>query len=150
VKLKMKEIEVYVERLSDDVILPKYAKDWDSGMDICSTIDIEFDAHETKVISTGLKVAIPNGYEIQVRPRSGMSLKTSFRVANAPGTVDSLYRDQIGVIMSNTSDFIQSIKKGDRIAQLVLQEVPRMKLVEIDDITKIEGNRNGGFGSTGV
>lgn len=166
----MSQIRVYIEPLSEDFKLPTYAKKGDSGMDVCSTIDVDIYPNQTVIIPVGFKVAIPNGYEIQVRPRSGLSFKTPLRVSNSPGTVDAGFRDEIGVIMTNTSNTdsdepytssytidekgnkqgIYQIKKGDRIAQIVLQEVPKIKWEVIDDVTKIGQNRGGGFGSTGT
>lgn len=125
---------------------------------------------ETKVIPTGLKVAIPEGYELQVRPRSGLSLKTPLRIANAPGTIDSGYRGEIGVIISNmtpiSADYcstysvdetggkpgIYEIKKGDRIAQIVLcrYETMEFEVVEEGRVQTLGLNRGGGFGSTGI
>ncbi len=166
----MSQIRVYIEPLSEDFKLPTYAKKGDSGMDVCSTIDVDIYPNQTVIIPVGFKVAIPDGYEIQVRPRSGLSFKTPLRVSNSPGTVDAGFRDEIGVIMTNTSNTdsdepytssytidekgnkqgIYQIKKGDRIAQIVLQEVPKIKWEVIDDVTKIGQNRGGGFGSTGT
>lgn len=179
------EIKVYVEACREGVQLPEYAHDFDAGMDIRSAEDIIVHSGQTVIIPTGLKVAIPQGYEIQVRPRSGISLKTPLRISNSPGTIDTNYRDEIGIIVTNTSNISGDydelngakilsfdeyknpiyahtlntknnlkgtylIQKGDRIAQLVLQKVPRIQWNQIDDITKIEGNRGGGFGSSGI
>ena len=160
-----KEVEVFVEVCREGVELPQYANFGDAGMDIRAAVDMNILPGETVVIPTGLKVAIPVGYEIQVRPRSGISLKTPLRLVNSPGTIDSGYRDEVGVIMHNSSkegtkvflvsekgnkQGIYRIKKGDRIAQFVLNEVPVIRWKEVEDI-KLEGiNRGGGFGSSGV
>ena len=102
-------------------------------------------------VPPGLKVAIPDGYEIQVRPRSGLSLKTPLRLANAPGTIDAGYRDEICVITQNTSpNTPYRIEKGDRIAQFVLQKVPKILFREQTDVQRIGTDRGGGFGSTGI
>lgn len=146
----MKEIEVFVEICRECVILPEYKNLFDAGMDIRAAEDITILPFQTVIVPTGLKVAIPEGYEIQVRPRSGLSLNTRLRIANSPGTIDTLYRDEVGVIISHEENSIYSIKKGDRIAQIVLNEVPRIKFTVVKDIKTIEGNRGGGFGSTGV
>jgi dUTP pyrophosphatase len=166
-------MKVYVERLDKDLPLPKYAKLYDVGMDVRSTTDITIRLGETLIVPTGIKVAIPCGYEIQVRPRSGTSLKTPLRIANSPGTIDPGYRDEVGVIITNSwwnifgwirsiiSKLIKDgnmhdhqgfyhIKKGDRIAQIVLAPVEQIEWEEVDDITTIKGNRGGGFGSTGT
>lgn len=160
-----KEIEVLVEICREGIELPQYANFGDAGMDVRAAEDVDIKPGETIAIPTGLKVAIPVGYEIQVRPRSGISLKTPLRLVNSPGTIDSGYRDEFGVIMHNSSkegeeiysisekgnkNGIYRIKKGDRIAQIVLNEVPVIKWKQVDDVS-IEGiNRGGGFGSSGV
>ena len=159
-------IQIPIEICSPDAKIPTYAHKGDAGMDVYSTIDITIAPGETKLIPLGFKVAIPEGYELQVRPRSGFSLRTHLRVANAPGTIDSGYRDEVGVILHNCAPAIQdfgdgraetclygpsyTISKGDRIAQLVLQAVPTALFIKTSDISKIGEDRNGGFGSTGV
>ena len=94
-------------------------------------------------------MAIPYGYELQIRPRSGNSVKTTLRIANTPGTIDSGYRDEIGIICDNIGTTDLEFKAGDRIAQGVLSQVPQACFQLIEDITTVAGNRNGGFGSTG-
>lgn len=149
--------------------VPGYANVNDAGMDVCAAEDVKIAPGETVVVPTGLKFAIPVGFEIQVRPRSGISLNTPLRVSNSPGTIDSGYRDEVGIIVTNTSRLssaasgeiytletkgnkngIYQIRSGDRIAQLVLQEVPRMKLRIVESVSEIGNNRGGGFGSTGI
>ena len=142
---------VYIEKINDDIITPVYASVGDAGMDIRASADTIIKPHETKLVSTGIKLAIPIGYEIQVRPRSGMSLKTNLRIANSPGTIDSGYRDELKIIVTNISineDLI--INKGDRIAQIVLCKYEKISFCEVDDIKSIEGNRGGGFGHSGM
>jgi len=161
----IKEVEVLVEVCRDEVMLPEYANIGDAGMDIRAAEDVEILPGETVVVPTGLKVAIPVGYEIQVRPRSGISLKTPLRLVNSPGTIDSGYRDEVGVIIHNSSkegnevysisdkgnkQGIYRVKKGERIAQFVLNEVPVIKWKEVDDIKESGFNRGGGFGSSGT
>jgi len=166
---QMKEVNVYVEITREGVTLPSYANPWDAGMDVCAACDILIRPGETVVVPTGLKLAIPEGYEIQVRPRSGISLNTPLRISNSPGTIDAGYRDELGIIMTNTSSGSVEdegeplplstkgnrqgtyiIRKGDRIAQLVLAEVPRMRLCVVDSVRNIGTDRGGGFGSTGI
>lgn len=164
--ISMAEIEVAVEICREGVNLPKYQNEWDAGMDVCAAEDIIIGSNETVIVPTGLKFAIPPGYEIQVRPRSGITLRTPLRIANSPGTIDAGYRDELGIIVTNLSansskeyftvdssgnkQGIYHIKKGDRIAQLVLQKVPRMKLRVVNSVAEIGSNRGGGFGSTGI
>lgn len=162
-----KEVEIYIETINDSVQLPFYAREGDAGMDIVSTHDIEIFPGESKIVKTGLKVSIPDGYEIQIRPRSGISLNTPLRVSNSPGTIDSGYKDEIGIILTNTSvcniknnevfgvndknkKGTYLIKKGDRIAQMVLSEVPKIKFTKVNNINDYGKNRGGGFGSTGT
>lgn len=161
----MKSVEIKVEICRENITLPEYANTGDAGMDIYAAEDILINPGETKIVPTGLKVAIPLGYEIQVRPRSGLSAKTPLRVPNSPGTIDSGYRDEVGVILTNTSkentgEFlinekgnkqgIYKICKGDRIAQFVLKEVPVIQWLQVDDVSQEGVNRGGGFGSSGV
>jgi dUTP pyrophosphatase len=164
----MKRVKVYVETCREGVELPQYANLFDAGMDVKAAEDIVINIRETVIVPTGLKFAIPEGYEIQVRPRSGISYKTPLRISNSPGTIDTGYRDEVGIIITNTSQEEQNhnfgtsvdskgniqgkyiIKKGDRIAQLVLNEVPQMQLELVESVKDIGINRNGGFGSTGV
>ena len=166
-----KELEstkkVYIEPCREDITLPSYAHIGDAGMDIRSAVDIEIKPKETKIIPTGLKCIIPKGYEIQIRPRSGISLNTPLRLANSIGTIDSGYRDEIGIIINNISttsvdktytinekgnkEGTYLIKKGDRIAQLILCKYEKIEFET--DISKIKDeieNRNGGFGHSGV
>lgn len=172
------DIEIFVEVCREGAILPEYAKPGDSGMDIYAAEDVIIRPGETVVVPTGLKMAIPEGYEIQVRPRSGISLRTPLRITNSPGTIDSGYRDELGIIVNNSSksyhgdnDYGKNdygdnelitleskgnkqgayiIKKGDRIAQIVLQKVPRMRFTIVDSVKNIGNDRGGGFGSTGI
>lgn len=162
------EVEVFVEVCREGAILPAYAKPGDAGMDVHSAEEVVIRPAETVIVPTGLKLAIPEGYEIQVRPRSGISLKTPLRISNSPGTIDSGYRDELGIIITNASQRDSEnpdneltidnkgnmagtyrIRKGDRIAQLVLQEVPRMRLTRVESVSGIGTDRGGGFGSTG-
>jgi dUTP pyrophosphatase len=146
----MKKIKVPIEICREGVNLPEYKNINDAGMDVQSTEELIICSGETIIVPTGLKVAIPEGYEIQVRPRSGLSLKTPLRIANSPGTIDTGYRDEIGIIITNTGRNNHKIFKCDRIAQLVLKEVPQIEWEIVDDVKSIGINRNGGFGSTGV
>ena len=143
-------VDVYVEICREGVELPAYARQGDAGMDVRAAVDMTIDPMATAIVPTGLKVAIPEGYEIQVRPRSGLSLKTSLRIPNSPGTIDSGYRNEVGIIVWNSSpDTPLEIKAGDRIAQFVLQKVPVINFVPTQDVSQIGEDRGGGFGSTG-
>ena len=146
--LRHRIIRIPIELCHPDAKIPTYAHDGDAGCDVYALDDYTLEPYSTTIIPTGLKVAIPAGYELQVRPRSGMSAKTKVRIANAPGTIDSGYRDEIGIIFDNISDRPFYITKRQRIAQLVLQEVPTASFYEIKNVSAIGENRLGGFGST--
>jgi dUTP pyrophosphatase len=151
----MEEIErevaqIFIEKCHPNAKIPSYARKGDAGMDIYAVEDLLVRPGQTVIVITGLKVAIPEGYEIQIRPRSGMSVKTPMRVANSPGTIDAGYRDEIGIIMQNTSMNLEyQIRQGDRIAQMVLKKVPMIEWVPVENIESIGFNRGGGFGSSG-
>ncbi|MBN1623696.1 MAG: dUTP diphosphatase [Clostridia bacterium] len=160
------KIKVYIEKCRDTAKIPEYSNPGDAGMDIYAAEECMIKPGETILVPTGLKVAIPDGFEIQVRPRSGISLRTKLRVSNAPGTIDSGYRDEIRIIVSNASqpesaatirtlekdnggDGTYRISRGDRIAQMVLARVPMIDFIETRSVGSIGDNRGGGFGSTG-
>lgn len=151
-------MKLKVKKLHPDAILPTKNNPEDSGFDLYALEDTVLLPGETSLIKTGIAFEIDKGFEIQVRPRSGMSLKTKFRVANAPGTVDSTYNGDCSVIgfhagnesgMFGLLDVI-NIKKGDRIAQAVLCPVILAELEEIQEFTKVTERQNKGFGSSGV
>ena len=146
------EVKVYVYNSVDDIGLPKYAHPGDSGMDLYAIEDYVIHPQSTLLVKTGLQVAVPNGYEIQIRSRSGLALKHGIFVLNSPGTIDSEYRNQIGVILYNIERERFHIEKGDRIAQAVLCPVSEIKWIEVNSAIQLgETERNfGGFGSTGV
>lgn len=104
---------------------------------------------ETRVISAGFKMELPSGYEMQIRPRSGNSAKTKLRIANSPGTIDSDFRGNVGVIIDNIGEYPIIIFHGDRIAQGVIQKVPKVNITQVNDLSETERGENG-FGSTGV
>jgi len=144
-------VTIAVELCKPDAQLPTYAHNHDAGFDFYLPEDFIIKAHEYgKIAPTGIKMVIPEGYELQIRPRSGNSVKTTLRIANAPGTIDCGYCNEIGIICDNIGDTDLEFKKGDRIAQGVLAVVPKGIFNQVEDITKIAGtNRNGGYGSTG-
>ena len=128
--------------------LPAYATDGAAGMDILSAESITLRPGQRHAVATGLAVAIPEGYEIQVRPRSGLALKHGISVPNTPGTIDSDYRGELKVILINHSDTDFAIARGERIAQLVLAPVTTACWDEVDALDETERGE-GGFGSTG-
>lgn len=131
--------------------LPGYAKPGDSGMDLRANIERAevLGPLERKLIPTGIYVQLPPGTEIQIRPRSGMALKYGLTVLNTPGTIDSEYTGEIGVILINLSNVSQTVNPGDRIAQMVCAEVTHMELEEVEELSKtVRGGS--GYGSSGI
>jgi len=128
--------------------LPVYATDGAAGMDVVSAEDVTIAAGARHAVATGLAVAIPHGFEIQVRPRSGLSLKHGISVPNAPGTIDSDYRGELKVILINHGADAFDVRRGDRVAQLVLAPVTRASWLPVEELDETERGE-GGFGSTG-
>lgn len=130
----------------------KYATDGSAGFDIHAARTVEIAGHGVAIVPTGLYMAIPAGYELQIRPRSGNSAKTNIRIANSPGTIDSDYRGEIGVIVDNKGSAVLTINKGDRIAQGVFAIVPKVEFSVVDKKEYLGTTERGagGFGSTGA
>lgn len=157
-------MKIRMKKLHPDAVVPKYATPGASGFDLVAVEDITINPGETKLVKTGLSIDVGFGYELQVRPRSGLSLKTPLRVANSPGTVDSDYRGEVCIIMTNISggsathgsydsnrldsEYAQKIKKGDRIAQGVVCPVVQAD-IEVVEYLEDTSRGEGGFGSTG-
>lgn len=171
-----KIVRIPIEFCHENAKMPTYAHATDAGLDIYAVEDITIHPGETKLIPTGIKVAVPIGYELQVRAKSGVSLKTKMRLSNSLGTLDSGYRGEVGIIIDNieppikdityTSDLVDgkpiytitsilhgadmTISKGQKIAQLVLNEIPKVAFYEVESVDTIENDgRKGGFGSSG-
>jgi len=142
-------MKLKIKRLSPDAVMPKYAHVDDSGMDICSTQDVVLKPGEWATIKTGLSIELPPDTEAQVRPRSGLAARQAITLLNTPGTIDEGYRGEIGVIVMNLGRDSFEIKKGMRIAQLVICPVIRVDIEECISLSETERNA-GGFGSTGV
>jgi dUTP diphosphatase len=130
--------------------LPQYATEGSSGMDIRASLDIPIMLQplERTLIPTGLFVEIPNGYEIQIRPRSGLAIKQGITCLNTPGTIDSDYRGEIKIILINLSSEEQVINHGDRIAQMIIQKTERAEFEQVEFLNETE-RAAGGFGHTG-
>ena len=139
--------KVSVNVLSDSI--PEYKTEGSAGVDI-SNVDGGYvlQSLERKLFSTGIKLAVPEGYEVQIRPRSGLALKQGVTVLNTPGTIDSDYRGDIGVILVNLSAFPVLIEKGERIAQMVLSKVEKIDFIKVSSLLETDRGE-GGFGSTG-
>lgn len=145
----MAELNVSIKRLDPEVDLPTYAYEGDAGLDLRANESVEIPPHERVLISTGIAIALPDGYAGFVQPRSGMALKRGLSIANTPGLIDAHYRGEIKVIAVNL-DPCETIRieRGERIAQLVIQQVPVVHLVEVDELDKTDRGA-GGFGSSG-
>lgn len=143
-------VRVRVRRLDPSVELPAYAYEGDAGLDLRANEDVTLRPHERRLVSTGLAVAIPEGWAGFVQPRSGMALRLGLSMANTPGLVDSHYRGELKVVAVNLDDESDiSIERGERIAQLVIQRVPVVELVEVDELDETDRG-SGGFGSSGA
>lgn len=144
-------IRIPIELCKEGAKVPTYAHDGDAGCDVYALDDYTVEPNQTMVIPLGFKVAVPFGYELQIRPRSGMSAKTKIRIANTPGTIDSGFRGEVGAIIDNIADRPFYIVKGQRIAQMVLSEVPVASFYTVDSVEKFTTDRaEKGFGSSGV
>ena len=143
--------EILIKRLSKDVALPKYETEGSSGLDLAANTDkqIKILPGKIEIIPTGLAVAIPKNFEIQIRPRSGLAAKSQISVLNTPGTIDADYRGELKVILINLSDKVFVVEKGLRIAQMVLCPVVKATLKEVTNLENTERG-SGGFGSTGI
>jgi dUTP pyrophosphatase len=143
-------VDVLIQRLDSDLPLPDYSHPGDAGVDLMSTIDIKVAPGRRAMIPTGISIALPDGYAAFVHPRSGLAAREGLTVVNAPGTVDAGYRGQITVAVVNLDpDTAVTVSRGDRIAQLVVQQVSK---VTFHEVTQLPGSArgDGGFGSTGV
>lgn len=140
-------IKVSIKKIKDNAIIPHYAHKGDAGLDLYSAEDYLLKPGERVLVSTGIKIAVPKGYEAQIRPKSGLALNYGLTVLNTPGTIDSGYRGEVGVIVINLGKEDVKIEKGKKVAQMVFNKVEEAKFSEeeLDDTKR----GIGGFGSTG-
>jgi len=166
-------VPVAIELCNEEAKIPQYAHITDSGVDVYAIEDIVIHPGETKQVPVGFKVALPVGFELQVRPKSGRSMRSKLRIANTPGTIDQGYRDEVCILLENIEAPIKdihyifnddghpiitaidhgsdiTIDKGEKICQLVLAESPKIAWYRVDKVEEIGENRGGGFGSTGL
>lgn len=144
------DIQVKIKRLDRELPLPRYANPGDAGLDLYSAVDVVIEPMRRVMIPTGVAIALPEGYAGFVQPRSGLAAKKGLSIVNTPGLVDSGYRGELKVIAINTdTDEPIAIARGERVAQLVVQRVPAVELVEVDELDATERGE-GGFGSTGL
>jgi dUTP pyrophosphatase len=142
-------VQVLITRLDESVPMPTYAKPGDAGADLTTRVDVTLQPGERALVPTGISIALPNGYVALVHPRSGLAIKHGVTMVNAPGTVDAGFRGELQVILINhdPKEAI-SFKKGDRIAQLIIQQVERADFIEVQSLPGSDRGA-GGFGSTG-
>ena len=142
-------VKVKIKKSKENATIPAYAKPGDAGVDLTATTEHVLKPGERTLISTGISIALPDGYEAQIRPRSGLALKHGISIVNSPGTIDSGYRGDIGIILINhgNEDFV--IDKGMRIAQMVIHSVEQAIFDEVDTLDESERGA-GGFGHTGT
>ena len=146
--MKTKLLITVKVKKNNSIQLPTYSTPNSAGADIYSSEDLLIPSGKRALVHTGLRLAIPEGFEVQIRPRSGLALKHGITVLNTPGTIDSDYRGEVGVILLNTGDGMFEVKKGDRIAQMILNKVEQINWTEVEELP--DTNRStGGFGSTG-
>ncbi|MCJ7705923.1 MAG: dUTP diphosphatase [Desulfobacterales bacterium] len=149
----MEQIKIYIKRLKKNhpISLPQYMTEGSSGMDLFAFLEEEVILlpGERRLIPTGISVAIPEGFEGQIRPRSGLAIRKGIGLVNGPGTIDSDYRGEVGILLINFGKDPFAIRNGERIAQMVISRVFRSILVEVDDLPPTQ-RQEGGFGHTGV
>jgi dUTP pyrophosphatase len=150
----LENIRVRISRVGDDnhdLRLPEYATDGSAGMDLCAAVesDVRLLPLETKLIPTGFTIELPPGYEAQIRPRSGLALKHQVGIMNSPGTIDSDYRGEVKVLLTNFGKEPYSVKRGDRIAQMVIHRFTRVDWEEVEKVNDTSRGA-GGFGHTGT
>lgn|SRR3989344_7695334 len=143
------EVKIKIKKTHPDTIIPEYAHDGDSGMDVYSVEELIIPSGERRLVGSGLSFEIPEGYEIQIRPKSGLATNYGITNLNAPGTIDSNYRGEIKGILFNSGKEAYPVKKHSKIFQIVLQKIPKMIIEEAKELNDTSrGNK--GFGSTGL
>ncbi len=144
----MKHIDIKFKKLNSQSIIPEYMSNFASGADIYACEELLIEPGDIKLVSTGFSMAIPEGFEGQIRPRSGLALTHGISVLNSPGTIDSDYRGEVKVILINMGKKAFTVKHGDRIAQLVITEAVRASFQTVDQLDETQRSE-GGFGHTG-
>lgn len=142
-------MKIKIKKLREDAVTPKYACEGDAGVDLYSCEDYVLNPGERVLVSTGLSIALPIGFEAQIRPKSGLALKYGLSIVNSPGTIDAGYRGEVGVIVINHGNEVFRIEKGKKIAQMIINKVEQVDFEQVDELEESE-RRERGFGSTGV
>jgi dUTP pyrophosphatase len=148
------QLTIRISRVSSntsDILLPQYATEGSAGMDLCAAVsnDVAIQPGETVLIPTGFSIELPVGYEAQIRPRSGLAVKHQVGILNSPGTIDSDYRGEVKIILTNFGKNVFTVKKGDRIAQMVIGSYTKILWDEVDSLSETVRGA-GGFGHTGT
>lgn len=145
----MSNLSLKIKRIDSEMPLPSYAYEGDAGLDLRSAETLDLKPYERKLVATGLAIAIPEGFAGFVQPRSGLAIREGLSLVNTPGLIDSHYRGELKIILINLDPKTTiHIERGDRIAQLVIQEVPLVHLEEVEELDKTDRG-TGGFGSSG-
>lgn len=145
----MSNLSLKIKRIDSEMPLPSYAYEGDAGLDLRSAETLDLKPYERKLVATGLAIAIPEGFAGFVQPRSGLAIREGLSLVNTPGLIDSHYRGELRIILINLDPKTTiHIERGDRIAQLVIQEVPLVHLEEVEELDKTDRG-TGGFGSSG-
>ena len=149
--IKTVKVSLKIDPAAKDLPIPRYMSDGAAGLDLCADVknDTVIAPGEIKLISTGISIGIPLGYEAQIRPRSGLALKHGITMVNTPGTIDSDYRGVISLIVTNLGKEPYTVKRGARMAQMVINEVIRAEFEEVEELSETKRSV-GGFGHTGV
>ena len=142
-------MKVLVKRLDEGVKMPAYAHEGDAGVDLYANENKSIAPGEVALVATGIKIALPLGFEAQVRPKSGIALKNGVTVLNTPGTIDAGYRGEVGVIIVNHGKESFAVEKGKKIAQMVFNKIENAELKEVEELDETTRNEDG-FGSTGL
>lgn len=141
-------MNIKIKKIHPNAQIPKYAHEGDAGMDLISVENVVIEPKHRIAVRTGLQVELPKGYEMQIRPRSGLALTKGITVLNSPGTIDSEYRGEIRVILINLGSDGYYVEKGDKIAQAVINKFEKLKIEEFKELSVTKRNEKG-FGSTG-
>ena len=142
-------MKVLVKRVEKDAKIPRYAHEGDAGVDLYANKEVLIEKGEIALVPTGIKIALPKGFEAQVRPKSGLALKNGITVLNTPGTIDEGYRGEICVIVVNHGKQAFKVEKGNKIAQMVFNKVEKAEFEEVEELDDTTRGENG-FGSTGL
>lgn len=137
-----------IKRVNKKAVLPSYAHDGDAGLDLSSMVDVTLNPGEQTVIGTGIAIQLQRGFEAQIRPRSGLASKFGISVTNSPATIDYGFSGELKVILINLGQNTYHVAKGDRIAQMVINKLPSVEIVEVDELDDTERGEKG-FGSSG-